>query len=301
MNDDFRYIAAIAEHGSISRAARAMHISQPALSQRLKRLESKLGASLFDRTAAPLAPTPSGEVFIKYAKRAIAAEDSMRREVFSVARNNRRRLRVGVSMARANTLLARPIVSFYGSHKGCTIELLEMATLDQMHKLFLGDEIDCALFTPISPDPGAYETEVLCRERLQVVASSDFRVPALEQSSSGKVMLRKLEGVPFVLPSCGPYFDPLINRLIDSARVQLDVVVRDCSADLALSLVRDGLGISIVPSTWVFGMKDLRSFGLADVEAGNVLRYIRRCDRVPSCDQRLFMDNVREWISSTGL
>ncbi|MBQ2681697.1 MAG: LysR family transcriptional regulator, partial [Eggerthellaceae bacterium] len=104
MNEDFRYMAAIAEHGSISKAARVMHISQPALSQRLKRIESRMGTELFDRSATPLRPTASGEVFMRYALRAIAAEDAMLREVSSIACEQKRRLRIGIAMARANAL-----------------------------------------------------------------------------------------------------------------------------------------------------------------------------------------------------
>ena len=297
MNDDFRYIAAIAEHGSISQAARSAHISQPGLSQRLKRLEAQFGTQLFDRSVTPLKPTASGEVYIKYALRALAAEDTMRREVYSVARKRRTRLRVGVSMERANTLLAEPLVSFYETCKGCTIELREMSTFEHMHRLFLGDDIDFAVLTPIAPDPAAYNVELLCREKLQVIASCEFRVPAFDNAMGDRVPFRMLEGVPFILPTCGRYFDPLISNLIDASNVQLDIVVRDCSAELALSLVRDGLGVSIVPSTWVMGMSGLQTFDLAEVEAGNVLRYIRRADGAPSDEEQLFISLVREKIA----
>lgn len=66
---------------NISKAARAVHITQSGLSQRLCRLEARLGCELFDRSTSPLRPTASGEVFIRYAFRAIAAEDNMRRDV----------------------------------------------------------------------------------------------------------------------------------------------------------------------------------------------------------------------------
>ena len=298
MNDDFKYIAAIAEHGSISRAARAMHISQPGLSQRLKRLETQLGTNLFDRTTSPMRPTSTGEVYIKHALKAIAAEDDMRREVYSAMRHNRQRLRIGASMARANALLAEPIVSFYEVQKGCTVELREMSTFDQMHKLFLGGEIDFAVLTPISPDPTAYTVEMLCHERLLAVISKKLYTPMIEQASE-RVFLRQLEGIPFILPSCGRYFDPLISRLIDASNVRLDIVVRDCSAELALGLVQDGLGVSIVPSTWVFGQNDLHAFELADVEAGNVLHYIRRSDHASSKEELLFMSILRDWLAKT--
>lgn len=297
MNEDFKYIAAIAEHRSISKAARALHVSQPALSQRLKRAEAKLGTTLFERTTASLRPTPAGEVVVRYAQRAVAAENNMRREMSSMLNHQRRRLRIGISMPRANALLAEPIVEFYESFHDCTVELRQMVTLEQMHGSFLNGEIDFALFTPIAPDPQLYDLEVLCRERLVVVASENLHAPQLRQTAGGRISIRQLEGVPFVLPSCGVYFDPIISHLIDDSRTQLDVVMRDCEAELALSLVGSGLGVTIVPSTYIVGRTALRTFDLADVDAGNVLRYIRRHDMPCPVEEERFLHIVRAWLA----
>ena len=299
MNEELRYIAAIAEHGSISKAARAMHISQPGLSQRLKRLESQLGCTLFDRERTPLEPTAPGEVYIRYALRAIAAENSMRREVFSVAKM-RRRLRVGVSMTRANALLAGPIMSFYETHQGCTLELRDLSTIEQLHNLFLSDEVEFAVLTPIAPDPSLYDVEFLCQERLVVVAATGLRAPQLDRATSGRLRISQLEGVPLVLPTCGGYYDPLISRVVDISGAQLDVVVRDCSTDLALSLIEEGLGVAIVPSTMLIGHRGLRAIEL-DVEAGNALRYIRRRDRPVSTEEELFLDILRDALATGSL
>ena len=296
MNDELRYIAAIAEHGSISKAARAVHISQPGLSQRLKRLETQLGCELFNRETTPLTPTASGEVYIKYALRAIAAENSMRREVFSVAKN-RRRLRVGVSMARANALLAEPIAEFYESHCGCTLELRELSTIEQLHTLFLSDGADFAVLTPIAPDPALYDVEFLCQERLVVVAAPDLKAPQLDRAVSGCLRISQLEGIPLVLPACGNYYDPLISRMVDISGAQLDVVVRDCSTDLALSLVEEGICVAIVPSTSLIGRLKLRVLAL-DAEAGNALRYIRRRDHPVSSEESLFIDILRKSLDN---
>lgn len=301
MNDDFKYIAAIAEHRSISKAAHAMHVSQPALSQRLKRLETKLGTELFERTTASLHPTAAGEIVVRYAQRAIAAESNMRREVYSMLNHQRRHLRIGISMTRANALLAQPIVEFYESFHDCTVELRQVVTLEQLHELFLRSEIDFALFTPIAPDPEFYDLEILCRERLVVVASSSLCAPQLLQSANGSISIRQLEGIPFVLPTCGIYFDPIISHLIDDSRTQLDVVVRDCEAELALSLVQDGLGVAIVPSSYIVGRPSLQTFELSDVDAGNVLRYIRRHDVPCPIEEERFMHIVRDWIASKSI
>ena len=301
MNDDFKYIAAIAEHRSISKAAHAMHISQPALSQRLKRMEAKLGTELFERTTASLRPTAAGEVVVRYAQRAVVAENNMQREVYSMLNHQRRRLRIGIAMPRANALLAQPIVEFYESFHDCTVELRQVATLEQLHEFFLRSEIDFALFTPIAPDPEFYDLEVLCRERLVIVAAKDLGAPQLKSSCSSRMSIRQLEGIPFVLPTCGIYFDPIISHLIDDSRTQLDIVMRDCEAELALSLVEDGLGVTIVPSTYIVGRTSLRIFELADIDAGNVLRYIRRHDAPLSQEEERFMIIVRNWIAGESL
>lgn len=301
MNDDFKYIAAIAEHRSISKAAHAMRVSQPALSQRLKRMEAKLGTELFERTTASLRPTAAGEVVVRYAQRAVAAENSMQREVYSMLNHQRRRLRIGIAMPRANALLAQPIVEFYESFHNCTVELRQVATLEQLHELFLRGEMDFALFTPIAPDPEFYDLEVLCRERLVVVAAQDLGAPQLKNLTSDRLSIRQLEGVPFVLPTCGIYFDPIISHLIDASHTQLDIVMRDCEAELALSLVEDGLGVTIVPSTYIVGRASLRTFELADIDAGNVLRYIRRHDAPLSLEEERFMGIVRSWVASESL
>ena len=299
MNEDFRYIAAIAEHGSINKAARAMNISQPGLSRRLKRIEGQLGTELFERSSTPLRPTAPGEVYIRYAHQALAAEDRMRRDFRNAAMRKRTRLRIGVSMSRANSLLAAPVVAFYEACHGCTIELREMVNLEQLHDLFVNDTIDFAVLTPIAPDPSQYEIELLCREQLVVATSREFEIPQLRGAS--KASLSSLEGIPFVLPTCGPYFDPLIDRMIERSRAHLDISIRDCSPELALKIVDDGLGIAIVPSTSLVGRYDVRAFDLEDATAGNALRYIRRGDRPRSEEEQLFMRILRDSLSGEPL
>ena len=290
-------MAAIAEHGSISKAAQAMHISQPALSQRLKRIESNMGTELFDRTSSPLRTTASGDVFVRYALRAIAAEDAMRREVSIVASDRKRHLRIGIAMERANALLAKPVAEFCALYHGCCIELHDLSTLEQLHECFLGNKIDFAMLTPIMPDPDAYDLEVLYRERLVVAVASGLNPPQFAHSRNGRIGVRQLEGIPFVLPSCGAYFDPIISHLIDSFHARLDVVVRDCEAPLAISLVENGFGALIAPSTFLAGRPSLDIYELDDVSAGNVLRYIRPRGRPATLEEARFMSIVRTYLT----
>ena len=59
-----RYLVAIADHGSFTRAAAEMHVSQPALSQQIRQLEEMLGARLLDRTGRIVRPTDAGRAYM---------------------------------------------------------------------------------------------------------------------------------------------------------------------------------------------------------------------------------------------
>lgn len=117
-----RYLAVIDEHGNLGRAARALYVSQPALSYALKRLESELGVRLFDRTPAGVAATEAGREVLRAAREAIAAAD----RVLAVAERHRRSedgvLRVGFEASGAGELTRRSRAEFTRRHPRVRVE-----------------------------------------------------------------------------------------------------------------------------------------------------------------------------------
>ena len=66
-----RYLKAVADHGSFTRAAAALHVSQPALSQQIRELEGRMGAQLLDRSGRTVRPTDVGEAYLRHVRRAL--------------------------------------------------------------------------------------------------------------------------------------------------------------------------------------------------------------------------------------
>ena len=78
---NYEYFIAIVESGSLTKAAEKLYVSQPSLSQYVKRLESSLGVELFDRTASPLRLTYTGERYYEYVKQVQIGRASCRERV----------------------------------------------------------------------------------------------------------------------------------------------------------------------------------------------------------------------------
>ena len=72
---DLRTFVAVAQQRSFSRAAEALHVSQPALSEQVRKLEDELGATLFERTSRGVVLTDAGEALLPHARTVLAQAD----------------------------------------------------------------------------------------------------------------------------------------------------------------------------------------------------------------------------------
>ena len=79
--NDLRYIVVIAEENSITKAADKLYMTQPALSQYLKKVEKELGVLIFERTTTGVRPTAEGVQFLAFAKNVLHQEQDMRKQL----------------------------------------------------------------------------------------------------------------------------------------------------------------------------------------------------------------------------
>jgi LysR family transcriptional regulator, cyn operon transcriptional activator len=82
-----RYFLAVAEHKNFTRAAEALHVSQPTLSQQIRQLEDTLRAPLLDRSGRTIALTDAGVAYLGYARRALQDLEAGRRAIHRSAGN----------------------------------------------------------------------------------------------------------------------------------------------------------------------------------------------------------------------
>ncbi len=144
-----RYLIAVADMHSFTRAAEALFVSQPTLSQQIKQLEDLLEVQLLDRTGRTVRLTAAGEVYLHHARRALGELNAAKRAIHELQDLSRGTLRLG--MTPITDYLAIPLLEkFNARFPGISVITLEMPQ-DEIKAALAEDRVDIA--TSCSPKP----------------------------------------------------------------------------------------------------------------------------------------------------
>lgn len=145
-------VLAVAEHGSVSRAAVALRLSQPAVSRTVKELETQLGVRLFARSPHGVALTAAGRALVAHAR--TVRDETLRTEriLAELSSAPDRRLAVGVSLASADAIVAPALGEVLAAHPHARIEVVRRTGPELLQRLRAGD-VDLA-FVNAARAPG---------------------------------------------------------------------------------------------------------------------------------------------------
>lgn len=240
-----RYFVAVAEECHFGRAAHRLHIAQPPLSQQIKRLESLLDVTLFDRSRRHVRLTAAGRYLLPRARQILSQTQNVLEDTWRVQAGELGRLTIGFVGSAAYDLLPRLLHAFRDRFPAVEVALRELPTGQQQQAL-LANEIDLGIVRP--PLSGADELVLATvqRERLLAVLPADHHLAAAERLS-----IKQLRDDPFILfphrLGVGLYeqtvdfcrqngFEPLSGQ----SAVQMATIV---------GLVAGGFGVSLVPAS----------------------------------------------------
>jgi len=136
-----RYFLAVTEHRNFTRAAEALHVSQPTLSQQIKQLEEVLGAQLLDRTGRTIRLTDAGKAYAQYARRALQDLDAGRRAIHDAKELTRGELRLAMTPTFTAYLMGPLMAAFHDRYPGIHLSVTEM-NQDHIEALLAQDDLD---------------------------------------------------------------------------------------------------------------------------------------------------------------
>lgn len=141
---ELEYIVAVAEEGSVSKAAERLYLAQSSLSQFLSRYEKELGTKLFVRTASGMRPTAAGESFLLHAREMLAQYHRMKVELTETGSVHRGHIEFGISTFRGVSLIPHVLKRFQKEYPNVELVIHEHDSMVLQRKIDAG-ELDMAL------------------------------------------------------------------------------------------------------------------------------------------------------------
>ncbi|BBY16477.1 LysR substrate-binding domain-containing protein [Mycolicibacterium litorale] len=236
---DLRYLIAVVDAGSLSRAAVALRISQPALSQRMTHLEDELGVRLLERGPRGVLATEAGQDFYRDAHRMVRQFDQLSRAV-SDHRQIRGLVAVGLPSAVA-TQLAAPLYSWVRQQvPGVRLELFESMS-GYIEELFDRGRMDLAVVYRDQPRerPGDI---ALYSEELYLVGD-----PGRPVASDTTIRLPELADVPLVAPGIRSSLRVMIEQALREHRISPTVVADVESLSTMVRIAQTGDACALLP------------------------------------------------------
>lgn len=230
----------VADLGSMSRAAEALHLVQPAVSQQIALLEREVGLRLFHRGPRGVRLTEAGEALLPYARR-VLGEVGRASQVLGGLRELRGgRVAVGLTPSAVVWLLPELLEQYRRQHPLVQIQVVEDMT-DRLVDYLHDGRLDLALVSLPVEDEGL-TIRALFEERLAVVVGPEHRL-----TGQAVVNLAELADEPWILPYRRHGVRALLEAACAEAGFQLRVAVELSGLGPIKQLVQRGLGLSVLP------------------------------------------------------
>lgn len=257
------YVLGIVDHGGFTRAAEALYVAQPSLSQSVRRLEAELGVELFHRLGRRTVLTSAGQAFVTPARQVLRDMATLRRAVAEAVG-----LLTGVlDVAALPSLAAHPVAPLLGAfrtaHPGVTVRMADPD--DPVELIGLVTDGRCEIgFTELPGPPAELVAVPLADQELFVVAPPGTELAAAPSQTeadgpgpdvddrSGRVPLAELREQALIVPPIGTSSRDLVDRGLAALGVEVPVAVETAQREAIVPLVLSGAGCAFLPAALAY-------------------------------------------------
>lgn len=255
-----RYVCAVADTGSFSRAAERCQITQPSLSQQVLKLEEELGTKLFDRLGRSIRLTEAGRAFIPRARTILEQMEAARSSAADRSTDFRGSVAVGVIPTVAPYLIPSYAAGFAKRYPDARLRIVEETTAVLVEGLR-----DLSIDVAILALPLRHKELELTRirtEPLFAALSKDH-----PRASAKSLALKELRGESFVMLRDGHCFRDLSIDTCTRARFSPHIAFESGQFSSLLGMVAAGVGVSLVPEMAIDRGVACRYVRISDAQA----------------------------------
>lgn len=243
------YILTLARECSFSKAAEVLNISQPSLSQFIKKIENEIGFELFNRTGGELRLTDAGKIFVDAGRKILDIEHQMDNSLSDLALNKTGSLIIGVSPYRAVSMMPIIAASFQKLYPGMHLIVREGTTADLKEGMD-NSEYDFAItLRPFNETIFNYEK--VMEEELILAAPSNYsqiHPIVLSDHKYPVVDTKELDNLGFVMLTEAQFMQEQLKNLSIENNLDIKPAVVVKSLEAQIEMVKAGVGVALVPS-----------------------------------------------------
>jgi DNA-binding transcriptional LysR family regulator len=227
----FRYVDAVARHGSIRKAAEALHVVSSALNRRILDLEEELGSPLFERLPRGVRPTAAGDLFLAYVRRSMRELEQVGAQIEGLRGLLRGRVRIAVAESVTGHMLPTAIARFQAGHPNVAFYVW----MDGPRGLAdaLGSDAADLILTHDSLDRPEVSAVASVHQPLCALVAPDH--PLASRSS---MRLRDCLDFPIAIPDVTLAARTLMDRVVARASFKLEPALVSNSVELTKTFAR---------------------------------------------------------------
>ena len=283
-----RYLVALAEERSFTRAAAKVLVAQPALSQQIAKLEAEVGLPLVDRTTRRVAMTEAGDRLVDHARRVLKQVDVAREDLADLAGLRGGRLTLGTTQTVGGLHVSGLLAEFYRRHPAVDLSVREDLSVN-LARALQADELDLAFITLPEARAEGLELEALSREELVAVLPKDH-----DLASRPGLLVAELAGETIVTFREGATIRRRLTEAAARAGFEPRIAFETNEVARMRALVAAGLAIAILPrSDAERPGEEVATVPFDEPEFRHVVYMATRAGRHHSPAARAFMDLTR--------
>ncbi len=269
-----RSFVAIAKLGSFTRAARAVNLSQPALTVQIRQLEGVLNVKVLDRTTRSVRLTRVGEELLSVFDRLLGELDSVVTGAKDLAAKRLGVVRLACLPSFAAAVLPKAIVAFRARHSGVQF-VLKDGVGRKIVDLVMSEVVDFGIAGGEVNDPDL-QTKVLTRDRMHAIYLSPHALDK-EKKITAEILARQ----PLILMDEDSTVRQVVDRAFDQSGQSVKPVLEATYMSTAVGMVRARLGVALLPSTAIEAQTAgrLKSRPIEGREFGRSIFIIRKAGR----------------------
>ena len=293
------YIVEIAESQTISKAAENLFLSRPALNHYLLDLEAGLGTPLFKRIGKKLIPTEAGKVYINSARQMMAIQKETYKTLADFTDSKTGRISMGITRGIGNTMFCEVFPKFHEQYPHYTIDLVEGNVRELETAMFEGKIDFCVIGSGSIPSGLQHIRSAPCEVVVVLPPTHPLgKLAAPVGEPYTTLDLRLLKDENFVLMNSDTNIRAISDKHFELAGYKPKVMVECSLSTLAYSLVRKGIGPSILMSNQVTPSHGVHCFSLSPKEIWYQSVAFREGTHFSKAEQ-CFIDLTLQFFEST--